>query len=128
MKHRKQHAMKRLIMCMLVSFLLPTAPTAALTIVDAGAPAVNCNFSATPPPECTVTVDDDTTAMIPLANADGSNFLQSRTLIGEAGSEAAGLFVYLYRIDLSEVVATEGLPCVDTFAIDFGPVVPLNYD
>jgi len=116
--------MIRTILCATGGFVLlgSVLQTQALTIVNVAAPNVNCHFDANPsnPPfGCTIVVTD-TTEMIPLVGGAGSNFLQSRTFTPKAGSEAAGLYGYMYRIDLRQATPTDGLPCVDIFTIEQG--------
>lgn len=94
-----------------------------LTIVNVGAPAVNCVFD----PSCTVTVTD-TTAPIPIP-AGGTNFLQSRTFTGKPGAPANGLHAYEYRIDLRNAIGITYIPCVSSMALEFGHVVStLDYN
>ena len=85
--------MKKL-MVVLIFGLAFTACVTPLKVVNVGAPAINCVFDAS----CTVTVTD-TAAPIPIP-AGGSNFLQSRTFMGQPGAPANGLYAYEYRIDL----------------------------
>jgi len=53
----------------------------------------------------------------------GTGFLQSRTYMGAAGSPAAGLYAYEYRIDLRNAVGLTAISCIDWMTISFGPVV-----
>lgn len=95
----------------------------ALKVVDVGAPAVNCVFD----PSCTVTVTDST-ATIPLP-AGGTNFLQSRTFVGQPGAPANGLYAYEYRIDLRNALGLTYIPCLNAMTLEFGPVVDsLDYN
>lgn len=97
---------------------------AALSIVTVAAPAVNCLFDI----DCTITVDDTVDAFTPPA-AVGDAFLQSRLWpAGEAGTPGAGLYPYLYRIDMRNATAVTAVACVTTMRIDFGPVVPFDYN
>ncbi|MCA9969559.1 MAG: S8 family serine peptidase [Anaerolineales bacterium] len=101
----------------------PAAPT-ALDVASVSAPDVYCLFSA----DCTASVDD-LAASFALPGTAGSGFLQSRLWpAGEAGTAGAGLFPYLYRVDLSDMAATLSPACVTELKLDFGPVVPLDYD
>ena len=93
-----------------------------LKVVNVSAPAINCVFN----PTCTVTVND-TSDNITMSTG-GTGFLQSRTYKGAAGSPAAGLFAYEYRIDLRNAVGAVAISCIDWMTISFGPVVgSLNY-
>jgi hypothetical protein len=97
---------------------------APLDVVTVGAPAINCKFDT----DCNITVSD-TTANIALPGATGSGFLQSRTFPpGEAGTAAAGLQAYEYRIDLRNVTGATALPCISQLRLDFGPVSLVDYD
>ncbi|MFO7635586.1 MAG: C25 family peptidase propeptide domain-containing protein, partial [Caldilinea sp.] len=99
-------------------------PAAALSIVDVSAPDINCIFDV----DCTITVNDLADHFTPPV-ATGDAFLQSRTWpVGEAGTPGAGLYAYLYRVDLRNAVGVTAAACVTSMTIDFGPVVPLDYD
>lgn len=100
------------------------AQAAQLTVVNVGAPAVNCVFNTT----CTVTVTDSV-ADIPMpANVIGPARLQSRTFVGAAGAPGAGKTAYVYRVDLTGAVSDGEVPCVTDVTIEFGPVAKLQYD
>ncbi len=102
---------------------LPSAD-AALNIVTVAAPAINCLFDS----DCTIIVDDTSSSFTPPA-ASGDAFLQSRLWpAGEAGTLGAGLYPYLYRIDMRNAVGLTAIACVTTMRIDFGPVAPLDYN
>jgi hypothetical protein len=111
------------------AFLLGFASASAvaagpLDVVTVGAPAINCKFDT----DCNITVSD-TTANIALPGATGSAFLQSRTFPpGEAGTAAAGLQAYEYRIDLRNLAGVTALPCISQLRLDFGPVSLVDYD
>ena len=109
-----------------LAFLLCCTPFVVqgvpLKVVNVSAPAINCVFN----PACTVTVND-TSDNVTLS-AGGTGFLQSRTYKGAAGSPAAGLFAYEYRLDLRNAVGLLNIACIDWMTISFGPVVgTLNY-
>jgi hypothetical protein len=88
------------------------------------APAINCKFDAA----CTITVSD-TTDHFTIGPTVGDAFLQSRTFPpGEAGTAAAGLHAFLYRIDLRQLAGVTALPCVSQLSLDFGPVEKIDYD
>ena len=44
------------------------------------------------------------------------------------GPTAQGLYPYLYRIDATKIKAVTAEACVSTMNIDFGPIVPMDYD
>jgi len=100
------------------------AAAIALTIVEVAAPNINCLFDT----DCTITVDDLASHFLPPA-ATGDAFLQSRLWpAGEAGTSGAGLYPYLYRIDLRNAVGVTAASCVTEMSIDFGPVVAMDYN
>ena len=117
--------MKRLLIVLaLLCITIPIANAAPLNIATVKAPDINCVFDS----DCTITVSDTTDA-ITLPGGSGSGFLQSRTLpVGEPGTPAAGLYGYEYRIDLRQIAGILDIPCVTSFQIDVGPIVPLDYD
>jgi hypothetical protein len=93
-----------------------------LTVVEVGAPAVNCVFN----PSCTITVSD-TVGFIPLPYLAAPNtaFLQSRTFTGEPGTPGAGKTGYMYRISLTQAAGTAD--CLGGLVVNFGPVAKLPY-
>jgi len=96
------------------------AVAAPLKVVEVAAPDVVCVFEAS----CSVTVAD-TTAKLPLNFSAGEPFLQSRTFSGAAGTPAAGLTGYEYRVDMR--TAGGSVDCLLGLVVDFGPVQPLPY-
>ncbi len=101
----------------------PCSPT-SLDIVDVSAPDINCKFDA----DCTITVDDFSDHFV-LPSHAGDAFLQSRRFPpGEPGTAAEGLYGYEYRLDLRDLAGLTALACISSFTIDFGPVVPIDYD
>jgi len=105
------------------AIVLASATLAAakpLTVVQVKAPDVNCVFQTS----CSVTVTDST-AEIPLNFSAGSPFLQSRTFTGAAGTPAAGLTAYEYRVDMRS--AGGSVDCLLGLVVDFGPVQALPY-
>jgi len=102
------------------------APDAStpLSIINVSAPAINCVFDA----DCTIFVEDVASSFT-LDTSSGSSFLQSRMFPrGEVGTPGAGLFGYEYRIDMREMVGIGNPGCITALTVDFGPVVPLNYN
>ena len=92
-----------------------------LKLVNVAAPAINCVFSAS----CSVRVRD-TIEDFQLSGG-GKGILQTRTFTGASGSPADGLFVYQYRLDLTEAVGAKR-SCVDWISLSFGAVVSnLNF-
>jgi len=104
---------------------------APLTVVNVGAPAINCVFSPAqipnaPPPACSVVVDDSIGIFKPPGDS-GEARLQSRTHPGTTPAPAAGDMAYIYRVDLTTVHGLTSPNCVTMLALDFGPVVKLPY-
>jgi len=107
--------------CILIA--LPAAAQAApLTIVEVGAPAVNCVFNTT----CKIIVTDSVGA-IAVPDAVGTASLQSRSYVGAPGAPAAGKIGYEYRVDLTQSVAVGGAVCVSALKIEFGPISKFHY-
>lgn len=117
--------MKKLAPFILFTFFAATGAHALpLKVVQVSAPPINCVFDAS----CTVVVTD-TTAAIHLPGSTGTGFLQSRTFRGLPGSPAAGLYAYLYRVDLRNAAGVTNIACVNSVTINFGPVVStLDYN
>jgi len=103
---------------------VPAPGPGALTFVNVGAPAVNCIFA----PDCTVTATDTTGAIPMPPDATGSGILQSRTFVGAAGSPGAGNTAYEYRVDMTQAVSSDTVPCVTDLAVDIGADTRLSYD
>jgi hypothetical protein len=103
-----------------------TPATVQLRGVEVNAPAINFIFE----PSGTMTVGQDLASPIPLPTAVGDGFLQSRTFArpGQPGTVGAGLYPYNYRIALDNLTVARGTPCIASLSIDFGPVVPLDFD
>ena len=79
-----------------------------LDLATVSAPGINCKFDN----DCTITVTD-TTDHFTVGPTSGDAFLQSRTFPpGEAGTAAAGLHAYLYRIDLRQLAGLTARPCI----------------
>jgi hypothetical protein len=102
------------------------AQAAPLSIVNVGAPAVNCVFNTAGAPACSVVVNDSVGTFTPPGDS-GEARLQSRTYPGTAPAPAAGDMAYVYRVDLTAVKGATAANCVTTLALDFGPVVKLPY-
>lgn len=105
--------------------LVPVARAAPLKVVNVGAPAINCVFTAAS--RCTIGVSD-TSADVPMS-AGGTGRLQSRTFKGLAGSPADGMFAYEYRLNLTDAIGAVNIACIDWMSISFGSVVNiLDFD
>jgi hypothetical protein len=98
------------------------AQAAPFTVVDVGAPAINCVFNVT----CTITVND-TVGNFSLPLDSGTGRLQSRNFVGAAPAAAAGLNGYDYRVDMTSMNGITAKNCVSAMQIDFGPVATENY-
>lgn len=110
--------MRRLLCC---AALVPSFAWAApLTVVEVGAPAIDCVFDT----RCAVTASDST-AGFTLAGESGTGHVQSRSFAGAAGAPAAGLTGYDYRLDMTGVAA--GTDCIVQLQADFGPAETLDY-
>lgn len=105
------------------TLLLPgLAQAAPLSVVNVGAPAINCIFNTT----CTISVTDNIgNFTLPLDSGTGR--LQARSFVGTAPAPAAGLSGYNYRVDMTSMQGTTAKNCVSTMTIEFGPVATLNY-
>lgn len=104
--------------------IAPLSQAAPLTIVNVGAPAINCKFDS----DCTITVNDSSDHFT-LSATSGDAFLQTRTFpVGQAGTAGAGTYAYLYRLDLRQLAGLTALPCVNSLKITFGPVKSLDYN
>jgi len=100
--------------------LLPLAAAAApLTVVNVGAPAVNCVFNVT----CTVVVNDSIGNFTPPGDS-GVGRVQSRTYPGLAPAPLGGKLGYVYRVDMTGV---SGATCVNAIQFTFGPIVKAPY-
>jgi hypothetical protein len=96
---------------------------ATLAMAEVGAPSINSVFSTSGLVHGTDTVDN-----IRLADQAGEGFLQSRVLLpGEAGTPAASLVPFEYRLDLSGVTAGATSRGVNSLVIEFGPIEKVNY-
>jgi hypothetical protein len=103
--------------------IVASAPVQAapLTIVEVGAPAVNCLYDTS----CTITVND-TTGNIPVSGAAKNGFLQSRTFKGFPGAPAADKNGFEYRVSMTPAAAIAA-PCVAALKINFGPILRFQY-
>jgi hypothetical protein len=111
---------------MILCLMVVATQAAPLNIATVSAPQINCLFVTDP--DCRIVVDDFADHFV-LPATTGDAFLQSRRFpVGEAGTVAAGLFAYVYRLDLRQLAGLTAIPCIQSFSIDFGPVVPVDYD
>jgi hypothetical protein len=94
-----------------------------LSVVNVGAPAINCVFATS----CTLPVTDSV-GTIPLPGIAGTARLQSRTFVGTSGAPAQGFNGYEYRVDLTNAVGILNIPCVQAVRVTFGPVASFQYN
>ena len=105
-----------------LTVLAGASQAAPLSIVEVSFPRVNCVFNA----GCTITVSDSIgQILMPFLAAPNTAWLQSRSFIGAAGTPAAGLTGYMYRISLTQAAGFGD--CLLGFVIDFGPITKLPY-
>ena len=101
---------------------LASPSASVLDIAQISASELECLFSTT----CT-SLSSTSITNFTLTGAAGSGFMQSRRpSAGQPGAAGAGLYSYRYQFDLSAMVGASF--CIDEMEIDFGPVVPLDYD
>jgi len=103
------------------AILSGTAQAQPLKVVEVSAPAINCVFNTA----CKITVSDTTGNILLPTVGSGTAWLQSRTYSGQAGTPAAGLTGYEYRISLTQ--ASGEADCITGFTANFGPHTPLPY-
>ena len=93
-----------------------------LTVVEVGAPAINCVFQ----PSCTIVVNDSIGYLpLPYLATPKTAWLQSRTYTGAAGTPGANKTGYEYRLSLTE--ASGSADCLGGLVLNFGPVTKLPY-
>jgi hypothetical protein len=99
------------------------APVFAYDVVNTSW-TVQCLFS----PSCSVSVTDHVSEFA-ISGGSGNGRLQSRIFQGQAGSTAAGKWIYEYRINLTPVAGITYVPYVDQLAIHtWGPVLTYDYN
>ena len=108
----------RLSLLTLLVLTLFSVPAMALNVVNVNAPAVNYVFSTSG----TIYVTDMSSPIM------GNGFVQSRIFQGQAGTPAAGLWCYEYRIDLRQVAGITYIPYIDRMYFNFGPGSSLDYN
>ena len=96
------------------------AEAAALTVINVGAPKINCVFN----PICSVIVNDSVGSLTYTPLGAGT-FLQSRTYSGAAGTPATGATAYEYRLDLTQ--GDKYSDCIGGLVMNFGSVLKLPY-
>src|SRR5688572_16861359 len=112
----------RMVLFSLVILALAT-PAFAFNVVNTSW-TVNCVFS----PTCSVAVTDHISEFA-VSGGSGNGRLQSRVFQAQAGSTAAGKWVYEYRINLGPVAGITYTPYADMLAVDrWGAVRQYDYN
>jgi hypothetical protein len=112
----------RIVLFSLIALAL-AAPAFALDVVNTSW-TVQCLFS----PSCSVYVTDYVSEFA-VNGGSGLGRLQSRIFQGQAGSAAAGKWIYEYRINMTPVGGLTYMPYADQLAIHtWGPVLSYDYD
>ncbi len=100
--------------------LMATVPLAAAYV---SSPAINFVFDT----DGVIVVNDMADFFTP-AGATGEGFLQTRLFPRvTADISTYGLYTYLYRLDLRNLVAEQAI-CISEVKIPFGAVAPVDYD
>jgi hypothetical protein len=116
------HRSIRIVLFSLITLAL-SAPAFAYNVVNTSW-TVQCLFS----PSCTVYVTDYGSDFA-VSGGSGNGRLQSRIFQGQAGSAAAGKWIYEYRINMAPVAGIVNLPYADQLAIDrWGTVRQYDYN
>jgi hypothetical protein len=115
--------MKNLLLITIVFLTVTAAQAESLRIVQVAAPDINCVFD----PKCTFIADSSTAEIsVPVS---GMAILHTRTIRGVKGAPAAGLYAYIYRVDLRKADGIVNDPCVISLTLNFGNVVQtLDFD
>ncbi|HYK00642.1 MAG TPA: hypothetical protein VE974_02730 [Thermoanaerobaculia bacterium] len=104
---------------LVVLSLALSLPAMAYTVVNTSAPSIHCVYN----PSCTMSGTDLISTM-----ANGGKIV-SRYYQGQAGSPAAGKWVYRYRIDMTNAVGALSLPYVSLLSIpNWGTVLSYDYN
>ena len=112
----------RFVLVFLVTLALPSSAF-AFDVVNTSW-TVNCLFSTS----CSVSVTDYISEFA-ISGGSGNGRLQSRIFQGQAGSTAAGKWVYEYRINLTPVAGITYVPYVNQLAINtWGAVRSYDYN
>lgn len=116
--------MKRTAIGIVLVLTIGVALGAPLKIVKVSAPAINCKFDT----DCKITVQDSGVDFS-VPGTTGKGRLQSRLYpVSEPGTAAAGLYPYLYRVNLTDLVGPKSKSCLTELTIKFGPVKSIDYD
>lgn len=108
----------------LLCLVVVTAHAGPLQIVEVSAPDIYCAFDS----DCQVTPTNFPGRFV-VPGTTGVAVLWSRLFpVGEPKTPAEGLYAYLYQFDLRKLVGATFSACIKALSIDFGPVVPVDYN
>ena len=115
--------MKSLLLFTIVFLTVIAAQAESLRVVEVAAPDINCVFD----PQCKFIADSSTAGItVPVS---GMAILHTRTIRGVRGAPGAGLYAYIYRVDLRKADGILNIPCVTSLTINFGDMVQtLDFD
>src|SRR5919197_513762 len=103
-------------------FVVAPARAQPLIVAEVEAPGINCVFA----PSCTITVNDSVGFIpLPYLAVPNAAFLQSRPVLGAAGTPAEGKAGYIYRISLTQAAGTAD--CLGGLVLNFGPALRLPF-
>ena len=93
-----------------------------LETAEVSAAELDCMFSK----DCTA-LNSTVESTFTLSDTTGTGLLRTyKPKMGTVGTTGAGLYNYNYQFDLSDVISTTH--CISSVELDFGPIVPLDYD
>ena len=108
----------------LLCLIVVTAHAVPLQIVEVSAPDIYCEFDS----DCQITPTNFPGRFV-VPGTTGAAVLWSRLFpVGEPKTPAEGLYAYLYQFDLRKLVGATFSACIKALSIDFGPVVPVDYN
>jgi hypothetical protein len=108
----------------LLCLIVVTAHAVPLRIVEVSAPDIYCEFDS----DCQITPTNFPGRFV-VPGTTGTAVLWSRLFpVGEPKTPAEGLYAYLYQFDLRKLVGATFSACIKALSIDFGPVVPRDYN
>lgn len=115
--------MKKLILITIFCLAFTAARAESLRVVEVSAPEINCIFD----PACRVTATiSNAEIALPVS---GKALLHTRTVRGKQGAPAAGMYGYLYQVDLRQAIGILNVPCVTSLTVNFGNVAQtLDFD
>ena len=101
------------------------AQSGKMVIVTVDAAALLCIYDT----NCKASSTDSSVAfeMPDIIGTQPRPRLHTRTILGAAGSPAAGKTGYLYRLDLTNVVGALDVSCATALKLDIGPTTKFEY-